>query len=282
MTSNNGWKIKFASLDIIYNFTYVSSTSATISPALEGSTNLSGATYSLFKDEYALPSDFDRFLKNGSIYDYSGGKLRNTIEESPRDKFREMAVYEPSDPVYRAMLTGFDSSGYRRLRLNPPPKTAKVYPYEYIPRISPMKEYTVGTVVATNASATVIGTSTYFTANVSAGMYFRVDGVGQGDSSKWYKISSVDSNTQLTLESVYSDSTESGVEYTVCSAPTSFPPEFHEFILYEAVAVAGATNADVNSQLIIAHRADILKRLNNNYKSRRTNVQIKVEDDGYR
>jgi len=282
MTNNNGWKIKFAGLDNVYAFTYVSATSATISPALEGSTNISGQTYVLFKDEYALPSNFDRLLKNGSIYVQQGGRTYNTIGELPRDQFREQFVAEPSDPIFRAMLTRVDSSGNRMIRLNPPPRTAKVYPYEYIPKLAPMKEYITGTVAVTNASTTVTGSNTYFTNNVSAGDYFRVDTVGQGDSSKWYKIASVDSNSALTLESAYLDAAESGVEYTICSSPTGLPSEFHEFVLYEAVSAAVASASDPSTQIMIARRTDVLGRLNKNYKSRRTNSQIKVEDDGYR
>lgn len=282
MTNNNGWKIKFAGLDLIYSFTYVSATSATISPPLEGATNLSGATYKVFRDEYSLPSDFDRFLKNGSIYVQQGGRTYAIIGESTRDQFREMMVPEPSDPIFRAMLTRVNTSGNRLVRVNPPPATAKIYPFEYIPKIAPMKEYTIGTISVTNGSATVTGVNTLFVANVAAGQYFRVDSIGQGDSSKWYQISSVDSNTTLTLTAVYSDAAESGVEYTICSAPTSFPSEFHEFILYEAVSVVCSSESDSNSQLMIARRSEVLTRLNKMYKSRRTNSQIKVEDDGYR
>lgn len=282
MTANNGWKIKFAGLNIVYDFTYVSSTTATINPALEGSTNLSGGTYSLFRDEYALPSDFDRFLKNGSIYVMQGARLYNTIGELPRDQFRAQFFPEPSDPIFRAILTTVDTSGYRLVRLNPPPKTAKIYPIEYVPKLAPMKEYTVGTVSVTTSSAVVTGSSTQFSNNVSAGMYFRVDSIGQGDSSKWYKILSVDSATQITLTSSYLDGIETGTEYTICSAPTSFPPEFHEFILYEAVSVAVVSASDPNSQLAIAKRTEVLSRLNRTYKSRRTNSQMGVEDDGYR
>lgn len=282
MTNNNGWKIKFAGLDIVYTFTYVSATTATINPALEGATNISGQTYTLFRDEYSLPSTFDRFLKNGSVYVQLGGRTYNVIGELPRDQFREQFIADASDPIFRSILTRVDSSGNRMVRFNPPPRTAKVYPYEYIPRLAPMKEYTTGTVAVTNGSTTVTGTGTLFSTNVVAGSYFRIDTVGQGDSSKWYTISSVNSSTQLTLTSAYEDAAETGVEYTISTAPSGLPAEFHEFILYEAVSVAVASSADPNTQVMIARRSDILSRLKKNYKSRRTNSQVRVEDDGYR
>lgn len=282
MTNDRGWKITFASLNIVYQFTYTSATTGTINPPLEGNVNLSAQSYVLFRDEYALPPDFDRFLKNGSIYVQQGGRTYNVIGELPRDQFREQFIPLPSDPIFRSILTRMDSNGNRLVRLNPPPKSAMVYPYEYVPKIAPMKEYTEGTIAVTSGSSTVTGVGTQFALNVQIGQYFRVDTIGRGDSSKWYKILSVDSTTQITLETNYQDGAESGVEYTICSAPTSFPPEFHEFILYEAVSVAVATSADPNTQVMIAKRSEVLSRLNRTYKSRRTNSQIKVEDDGYR
>jgi hypothetical protein len=202
--------------------------------------------------------------------------------ELPRDQFKQQFFPEPSDPVFRCMLSKVDSSGNRMVRLNPPPKTAKIYPIDYVPKISPLREYTTGTVSVSTGSTTVTGLGTLFSTNVVAGMYFRVDAIGQGDSSKWYKIESVDGNTQVTLESAYEDAIEAGVEYTICSAPTSFPPEFHEFILYEAVSVAVASADDPNTKALIARRSDVLNRLNKNYKSRRSNQQFQVDDDGYR
>lgn len=282
MTYGNGWRIKFAGLNNIYEFTYASPTTATINPALEGFTDLTAQGYNLFRDEYPLPLDFDRFLKNGSLYAMQGGRLYKTISESPRDKFREEFFPEPLDPILRCMLTRVDANGCRLVRVNPPPKTARLYPIDYIQKITPMREYTVGTVTVTTNSATVTGVGTNFVSNVTAGMYFRVDSFGQGDSSKWYQVLSVNSATQLTLTSVYEDANDSGVEYTCCSSPSAFPSEFHEFILYEAVSVAVASADDPNTQIIIARRSDVLNRLNKNYKSRRSNQQFGVDDDGYR
>jgi hypothetical protein len=277
-----GYRVKFTGSDVIYEFTRTGNTTATINPALAGDAALSGATYTVFKDEFSLPSDFDRFLKNGSFYVYRDGRYSDTLIESPRDQFREEFVPEPSDPPYRCMLTRTDTNGYRMVRLNPPPKSARNYPIDYVPKVPPMKEYTTGTVALVAGDATVTGTGTSWTANVSVGDYFRVDTNGQGDSSKWYKVATVTDNTHIELDAVWGESAETGVEYTICSAPTAFPPEFHEFILYEGVAVATSSNTDPNSQIMLAKRGEILARLKKNYKSRRSNSQFGVDDDGYR
>jgi len=282
MTIGNGWRIKFAGYSIVYEFTYISATSASINPALEGAVDMTSSGYNLYRDEYSLPSDFDRLLKNGSIYVYQGGRLYNTIGELPRDQFRAGFLPEPMDPIFRCILTRTDSSGNRMVRLNPPPKTAKIYPFDYVQKITPMKEYTIGTASAVLGSTVVTGAGTLFLTNAAAGMYFRNDTIGVGDSSKWYQIASVDSNTQLTLTSAYSDATDSGIAYTVCSAPSAFPSEFHEFILYESVSVSVASADDPNTKIMIAKRMDVLNRLKSNYKSRRSNQQFGVDDDGYR
>lgn len=283
MTSADGYKIKFASNDNVYTFDYASATTATISPALSGDTDITAGGYFIFRDEYQLASDFDRLLKNGSVYVYSGGRLQDTIEEQAHDKFREDFTPETTDPIRRVILTRtHGTSGNRLIRVNPPPKTAKVYPYEYVQKVTPMADYNIGTVAVTNGSTTVTGTDTYWSANVAAGDYLRVDSNGMGDSSKWYQIASVDSNTQVTLSSNFGEYTESSVEYTISKAPTAFPSEFHEFILYEALLLVVGEQGDALAQNFLLQRDRIMYDLKKNYKSRRTNVQIEVDDDGYR
>ena len=283
MIATDGYKIKFSGNDNIYTFTYVGATSGTISPALSGATAISGGAYTIFRDTYQLASDFDRLLKNGSIYVYSGGRLSDIIEEMPVDKFREEFISEAADPIRIAKLgTVHSSTGYRQIVVNPPPATAKSYPYDYIKQLTPMTDYQVGSAEVTNASTTVTGTDTYWLANAAAGDYFRVDNNGTGDSSKWYKIASVSDNTTIVLETAYGEASESGMEYTISKAPTAYPREFHEFILYEAVLAVTSEQGDPVLEGLIDRRNAILLDLKKNYKSRNTNAQIKLEDGGYR
>jgi hypothetical protein len=283
MTAEAGYKITIGGNRDIYTFEYVSATSGTISPALSGPNAASGATFKIFKDEYDLASDFDRFLKNGSIYVNADGRNRDVIKEVPRDMFREDFVNAATDPIRRAMLTRINSvTGNRMVRLNPYPKVAYNYPYEYFPKITSMADYTTGTIGVTNASTAVTGTDTLFSTNVAAGEYLRVDGTGIADSSIWYKIASVTNDTALVLESAYAGETESSLEYTVSQAPTSFPSEFHEFILYDALMIETGEQGDPNSAAFTIRREGILATLKLNYKSRRTNVQFRVGDDGIR
>lgn len=283
MTATDGYKIKIAGNDNVYTFTFVSSTSATISPALSGANNLSGKTYEVFKDEYELNSAFNRFLKNGSIYDYKDGRLRETISEWPQDKFRDDFRAVTKDPIERSMLTRTHSTnGTRLVRLNPPPQTARVYPYDYIERVTPMTDYQTGTVAVTITGTGVEGTDTAWAANVVAGDYFRVDNNGTGDSSKWYKIDSVTDDDTIVLVDNYGEATESGLEYTISKVPSAYPHEFHEFILYEALVTVVGEQGDTNLEGFALRRSEIASDMKKNYKARRTNVQFGLEDGGYR
>jgi len=283
MIAENGYKVKFSGNRDIYTFEYVSATSGTISPALSGPNDLTGRTFEIFKDEYDLSADHDRFLKNGSVYVYSDGRVQDVIKEVPRDMFREDFVASRQDPIRRVIQTRVNANtGSKMLRVNPYPNTIYNYPYEYIKKLTPMSEYRTGTVEVTNASATVTGTDTFFSSNTSAGDYFRVDGNGIAESSIWYKVASVDSNTQLTLESVYGESSEASLDYTASGSPKAFPSEFHEFILYDGLVIVGGEQGDPNATGFSVRKEEILTDLKKNYKSRRTNSQFRVGDDGIR
>lgn len=283
MTAEEGYKVTIQGNRDIYTFTYVSATTATISPALSGPNAASGATFKVFKDEYDLTTDFDRFLKNGSIYVKSDGRNQDVIKEVPRDMFEEEFVNDAQDPIRRALRTRINANtGRRMVRVNPYPKQAYNYPYEYFFRLTQMTEYTTGTIDVGNGSTAIVGNDTFFLTNVSVGDYLRVDGNGIADSSIWYKITSITNNNNLTLETAYGEATEGDLNYTICSAPNSFPPEFHEFILYDALFIVGGEQGDPNSQGFGLRRAEILQDLKKNYKSRRTNVQYRVGDDGIR
>jgi hypothetical protein len=283
MTAEEGYKIKFSGNRDVYKFEYVSATSGTITPSLSGPNDLTGQNYVLFKDEYALASDHDRFLKNGSVYVKSDGRLQDTIKEVPNDLFQEDFSASALDPIHRVIQSRVNATtGQKMLRVNPPPKTVYNYPYEYIKKFSPMSEYSTGTVAVTNANTAVTGTDTLWLTNVSAGDYFRVDANGIAESSIWYKIASVTTDTALVLESAYGEATESLMDYTGSVSPIVFPSEFHEFILYDGLLIVGGEQGDPNSLGFTTRREEILSDLKKNYKSRRTNVQYRVGDDGIR
>jgi len=282
MTAVDGYKITFAGNDNIYTFTYASATTATISPALTGQNDLTTVEYTVYRDEYQLASDFDRLLKNGSVYYYSGARVSQIISEVPRDQFREEFVPGATDPLRRVMLIGTHvTTGNRLIKVNPPPKEGKVYPYEYVKKITKMSDYNTGTAEVTNASTTITGTGTTWTSSM-VGQYFRVDLNGTGDSSIWYKIAAFVSTTELTLDRDFEQASEALLDYHVSAAPVAFPSEFHEFLLYEGLTLVMGEQTDPTIENAQAQKTFILSDLKKNYKSRNTNVQYSVYDDGYR
>jgi hypothetical protein len=282
-TANAGYKIKFSGNRDVYEFEFVSATSATITPSLSAPNDLADVNYVLFKDEYDLEDDHDRFLKNGSVYVKSDGRIQDVIKEVPRDMFQEDFAIGVSDPIRRCLQTRVNAvTGAKMLRVNPPPKTAYNYPYEYMRKISPMSEYSTGTVLVTNADTAVVGTDTFWASNVSAGDYIRVDANGIAESSIWYKIATVTDDENIILESAYGEATETLMDYSASGSPTIFPSEFHEFILYDGLVIVGGEQGDTNVAGFSTRRDDILTDLKKNYKARRTNTQYRVGDDGIR
>ena len=84
-----------------------------------------------------------------------------------------------------------------------------------------MSQYLAGTASVTNGSATVTGSGTLWSANVSAADSFTIAGDGV-----MYDVASVDSDTQVTLSAPYAGTTASGVVYAIgtgFTVPDSFP-----------------------------------------------------------
>ena len=81
-----------------------------------------------------------------------------------------------------------------------------------------MAQYRSGTVDVTNASQVVTGTLTLWSAPISAGDLFTIDG-----STVLYEIGSVDSDTQITLNANYAGTTETGLTYSISR---DFTPNF--------------------------------------------------------
>jgi len=79
-----------------------------------------------------------------------------------------------------------------------------------------MSQYTAGTVAVTNGSAVVTGTSTSWSTKVSAGDLFSIK-----NSGIYYVVSSVDSDTQITLAANYGGTTGSGLLYAATTSFTS-------------------------------------------------------------
>jgi hypothetical protein len=118
------------------------------------------------------------------------------------------------------------------VQFTPPITTAKKVSYEYIPALVEMSEYTTGTCATAAGDATVTGTGTDFTNNISAGDAFRMDSV----SDDWYLVSSVTDGTHLELTANY-PSTKTTAAYTISEIP-KYPVSLHLAIFYGACALS--------------------------------------------
>ena len=287
MTTANGWKIKFTGQDHVYDFEYVSATTATISPVFSGGNNISGNGYTLWRDIYSLASDFGRFLlgEHGGLKKMKGGRYR-IIPVVDYQTWEENYRIAPSDNVSMCQLKGWDSSRNREVQINPGTTTALILPYDYIKILAPMTEYTTEYITTlANASTAVTGSGTDFDGYGVSGVtyYLRLDKDGTGAESVWYKISSFDSDTGITLAENYdgvslSNGTSTTGAYTISMIP-DLPMEFHDLLIYIAAMNGMADQGDPNYEYYSNKRSGILSECKMLYKSRNLNQQYGVEDD---
>lgn len=96
-------------------------------------------------------------------------------------------------------------------------------------------DYSTSTVTVTNNSQTVTGAASVWTAAMT-GRWFVMDDPTKQGQGYWYRIASVASNTSLTLETSYEQTTVSGATYRICESP-ELPEELH-------ISLAHGTTAD--------------------------------------
>ena len=280
VTGMTGRKIKINSSPNIYTFTYVTGTTGTISPVFSGNNDVTGAGYTIYDDDYALASDFDRFLKGGSLF-----KMRSNrpfvIDEASERTWRDEFTSDPSDETKRCRIRGFDSSMNRLCEINPPPSTSIALPYDYVKFLPPMTEYRTGYITdLANGVAAVTGSGTDFDGygSTSYTYYLRIDRDGIGDSSVWYKISAFDSDIGITLAENYDGTSIASAteEYTISMIPL-LPYQFHDWMIYLAAVESAVDAEDPAVQGWMAFASQIEKECKLLFKNRNPNQDIEVE-----
>lgn len=88
-----------------------------------------------------------------------------------------------------------------------------------------LTDYNTGTVTVTNNSQTVTGSGTSWTTAMK-GYWFVMNDVTQPDQGFYYRIASVQSSTQLTLETYYIGASVTGGAYRIGQSP-ELPEEVH-------------------------------------------------------
>ena len=267
-----GRKIKFSGNDVVYKVdSFISAQSIQILPPLNGATNLTSVSYSIFQPIYALASNFDRFPKGGGLYRWSGNE-KEILPEEPYQEYTENYSGSLSIPE-KVILVGMDTAGNPLLELRPAPKDARVYSYDYLKRLPPMMETTANLLRGVSAQTTAvsfIGTTQFTEVNTDSATinYFRVDVLGKGQDSQWYPVLGYTGNSALTLRSVFANSAiTSSANYTIAEIP-KMPSMLHTAILYGAVAETMMDQGDEKAAIFYAKYAQVLSDAKRIYVTR--------------
>ena len=231
--SMNKRKIKISGNDYVYEFTYTNSSTGTIEPALQGNTNPSGSGYTLFDPDYSLPSDFDRFPKGGGLIYQAGGKTQ--IFEEAIQEYYTNYNYSPSTPE-ACHITGYDTAGNLQIVVRPAPSKDMNVGLDYIRQLRPLSITTAGVIDTISAgSSTVTGSAgtTKFT-EATTGDYLRIDALGVGPDSKWYRIQTITNDSALTLSTAFALTGVNSSNYTICSMP-EYPEKMHDALIWGAL-----------------------------------------------
>ena len=282
-----GRKIKFASNDVIYDIVgYSNTTALTISPPLAGNQNLSGASYSIYQPNYSLAPNFDRFPKPGGVFRWAGGK-KQILPETQYARYVNDDFVGTATTPSKTRLFGTDTMGNQVVELIPPPRQANIFGYDYIRTLKPLTETTAGTLSSIAMSATTVygNTNTRFTEAGTDGTYwFRVDALGTAQDSSWYKIISIQHDSQMTLATAFANTAiTSSANYVISRSP-EMPVKLHEGIMYGALRMLTQDQNDPNMAVYNNQYATVLSDAKKIYVSRPYSQEITgvMEDYRYR
>ena len=275
-----GRKIKFSSNDYIYTIMSMSgNTGAVIGPTLSGTVNISAGGYSIFQPVYSLNADFDRFLKNGGLHYFSGGRKVAIPESSYQDYISDFSS-DTTETQASCRVVGIDTAGNRLVEVIPPPKSAISTEYDYISRLRPLRETTAGLIANIGASGTAVtGNASTLFAEATTGDWFRIDAFGTGADSEWHQILAI-SGTGITLRSAFGNSGATNATYTISSHPR-MPTMLHTAILYGAMIQLTASQNDPMAPGYKQEYASILSDGKRLYKTRTYSKEIKTIAEDY-
>lgn len=190
-----------------------------------------GETYTLWRDSYPLPVDFQAM---GSLREITNALLLSRIEPNAYVAGRVNHVI-PQQPRCYALMEDANYVGTLALHFMPPPDDVRTYEYMYKrkPRRASVWQYTTGTIAA--SGTTVTGTNTVFHAGM-VGCVIRTGTtsalptgtVGDNPYQEQRIITGYSSATSLTIDAAF-DGTVSGTKYEI-----SDPVDMDAGVLYTA------------------------------------------------
>jgi hypothetical protein len=203
------------------------------------------------------------------VYRWAGGRKQILPEVQYANYVNDEYQATASTPS-KTRLVGHDTAGCQQVELIPPAKEAKVYGYDYVKQLYPLYEDTAGKVLSITAqSRTVTATSANFLLIPTDGTCFlRVDELGRGADSSWYRILSVQGTGQLTLETAFADTAiTAGANITISQIP-AYPVRMHLGIVYGACRQLTVDQNDPNAQFYHNQYASVLSDAKRIYVSR--------------
>lgn len=133
-----------------------------------------------------------------------------------------------------------------------PATTANTLTFNYKIRVPDLTfiDWTTGTATMTNASATVtLASATGLLANYlpSAGSVLNLNlwlkATAPNGDNNWYRMSSIESDTSLTLLNTYQGSTKAGCAYTIGQMPLLLE-DYHDLLVYRPLMIYFSTLVD--------------------------------------
>lgn len=281
-SANTGWRFKFTENGDVYTFTFVNTTTGTISPPLSEGTNITGGAYTAFQPVYALARDFDRFPKNGGLQFFQGGRMTIIPEVKEQTYYRD---YTPSPTVPRTCrLVQAGTDGTQKVEIQPPLQKAYNLPYEYLQRPAPLHETTAGTATVAANGTTVTFHAGALLAEAQTGDFFRINAFGAGADSEWYALANINQTTSTcTLQTAFGVSGATSAGYTICSAQ-AMPVKLQPATLYGAITFVTADQNDPQFQFYETKYREVVNDAKRTFKTRiyQQEVELIAEDWQYR
>jgi len=228
------------------------------------------------QQEYALPYNYSK-LKTGTL---TIGVLKWTPTEIlTRREWDTLNVF----PYYADIPSHYFIYN-NKFNIWPIPSTAgNTISFNYKIRVPDLTfaDYSVVTVTATHGSPTILGATTAFLTTYlpSAGsvehlnLWIRVT-APKGDNN-WYQISSIESDTSLTLVNDYDGATTSGASYVIGQMPLLLE-DYHDVIVFDALVTYFTTIVDNKSKAeeFRARREEIKKMMDEYVGTKSLNVNL--------
>jgi hypothetical protein len=268
-----GRKIKINEGDGVFDIQTVSGTSdATITPNYYGTNNVSGGAYSIFDPDYALPSNFDRFPKGGGLILYQGGQ-KVPLKEEAIQEYYENYNSSPSTPE-ACHIEGVDGNGNSLVVIRPASDSDISLGCDYIKKLTPLKTTSSGLVGNVSSGGLVVhgDSNTRFT-EATSGDYFRINNLGIGEDSKWYRVALITNNSVLTLSTTFALTGMTSTGYCISSAP-EYPDKMQDALIWGTLRTLVGDQGDTMFAYYNNQLAEVLSDGKRLYVTRQPSTEI--------